>query len=146
MLKCAPATAPERACCRNLKLSYQRHSATARGCSSSGIVKRVRIIVYSECRSNVPTAFTGYSFHVVEAAIVFANEIIVCFLFPIHIGVHRVYHLFTTVIHNGEHAFQHCLQLCLPNCVLTHLPANNLRKACEIFSRLEFMVLALLLQ
>ena len=54
------------------------------------------------CRSNVPTAFTGYSFHVVEAMIVFANEIIVCFLFPIHIGVHRVYHLFTTVIHNGE--------------------------------------------
>jgi lathosterol oxidase len=53
-------------------------------------------------RSNVPTAFTGYSFHVVEAAIVFANEILVCFLFPIHIGVHRVYHLFTTVIHNGE--------------------------------------------
>ena len=53
-------------------------------------------------RSNAPTAFTGYSFHVVEAAIVFANEILVCFLFPIHIGVHRIYHLFTTVIHNGE--------------------------------------------
>lgn len=32
----------------------------------------------------------------------FANEILVCFLFPIHIGVHRVYHLFTTVIHNGD--------------------------------------------
>lgn len=53
------------------------------------------------CRSVAPTAFTGYSFHVVEAAIVFANEILVCFLFPIHIGVHRLYHLFTTVIHNG---------------------------------------------
>ncbi len=50
----------------------------------------------------MPTAFTGYSFHVVEAAIVFANEVLVCFLFPIHIGVHRVYHLFTTVIHNGK--------------------------------------------
>ena len=53
----------------------------------------------------MPTAFTGYSFHVVEAAIVFANEILVCFLFPIHIGVHRVYHLFTTVIHNGKAPF-----------------------------------------
>ena len=60
-------------------------------------------------RSNVPTAFTGYSFHVIEAAIVFANEILVCFLFPIHIGVHRVYHLFTTVIHNGEQRVSHLL-------------------------------------
>ncbi|EIE27586.1 hypothetical protein COCSUDRAFT_11014, partial [Coccomyxa subellipsoidea C-169] len=55
-------------------------------------------------KSVAPTAFTGYSFHVVEAAIVFANEVLVCFLFPIHIGVHRIYHLFTTVIHNGGHA------------------------------------------
>ncbi len=36
-----------------------------------------------------------------EAVVVFANEILVCFLFPIHAGAHRVYHLFTTVIHNG---------------------------------------------
>lgn len=74
----------------------------------------------------MPTAFTGYSFHVVEAVIVFANEIIVCFLFPIHIGVHRVYHMFTTVIHNGELAgaclllsrlssmHPRCLQPCKP--------------------------------
>lgn len=55
-------------------------------------------------RSTVPTAFTGYSFHVLEAIIVFANEILVCFLFPIHIGLHRVYHIFTTAIHNGGHA------------------------------------------
>jgi lathosterol oxidase len=55
-------------------------------------------------RSVAPTAFTGYSFHVVEAAIVFANEILVCFLFPIHAGLHRAYHLWTTVIHNGGHA------------------------------------------
>ena len=64
-------------------------------------------------RSNVPTAFTGYSFHVVEAAIVFANEILVCFLFPIHIGVHRVYHLFTTVIHNGEGVPHTCCHVTL---------------------------------
>lgn len=64
----------------------------------------------------MPTAFTGYSFHVVEAAIVFANEILVCFLFPIHIGVHRVYHLFTTVIHNGEAP-------CLSSARLSSVPA-----------------------
>ena len=39
------------------------------------------------CR--VPTAFTGYSFHVVEAVIVFFNEILVCFFLPIHARVHR---------------------------------------------------------
>lgn len=52
-------------------------------------------------RSTVPTPFAGYSFHVVEALIVFANEIIVCFLFPIHASLHRIYHLFTTLIHIG---------------------------------------------
>ena len=54
--------------------------------------------------SRVPTAFTGYSFHVIEALIVFANEILVCFLLPIHIDVHRAYHMYTTIIHNGGHA------------------------------------------
>lgn len=33
----------------------------------------------------------------------FANEVLVCFLFPINIGLHRAYHIFTTVIHNGAH-------------------------------------------
>lgn len=56
---------------------------------------------YMHHRSTVPTAFTGYSFHVVEAVIVFANEVLVCFLMPIHVGLHRAYHMFTTVIHNG---------------------------------------------
>lgn len=55
-------------------------------------------------RSVVPTPFTGYSFHIVEALIVFANELLVCFLFPIHMGVHRVYHIVSSVIHNGGHA------------------------------------------
>ena len=73
----------------------RQHRSQDNACSAQGCALAVR-------RSKVPTAFTGYSFHVVEAAIVFANEILVCFLFPIHIGVHRVYHLFTTVIHNGE--------------------------------------------
>ena len=60
-----------------------------------------------ECRSVAPTAFTGYSFHTVEGAIVFANEILVCYLFPIHAGLHRIYHIFTTVIHIGELAAIH---------------------------------------
>eukprot|EP01025_Chloroclados_australasicus_P053070 TRINITY_DN6208_c1_g3_i1.p1 TRINITY_DN6208_c1_g3~~TRINITY_DN6208_c1_g3_i1.p1 ORF type:complete len:319 (-),score=15.95 TRINITY_DN6208_c1_g3_i1:391-1299(-) len=54
-------------------------------------------------QSTSPTAFTGYSFHVLEAVIVFANEIIVCFLFPIHLKVHRIYHIWTTCIHMGGH-------------------------------------------
>ena len=54
--------------------------------------------------STVPTAFTGYAFHPVEGVIVFLNEILVTFLFPIHSGLHRCYHLWTTVIHNGGHA------------------------------------------
>jgi Delta7-sterol 5-desaturase len=59
---------------------------------------------YIHHKSTAPTAYTGYSFHLLEALIVFANEVLVCFLFPIHVGVHRGYHLFTTVIHNGGHA------------------------------------------
>lgn len=55
-------------------------------------------------RSSAPTAFTGYSFHILEAALVFANELIMCWLLPMHIGLHRVYHLFTTLIHEGGHA------------------------------------------
>jgi hypothetical protein len=54
------------------------------------------------CRSTSPSAFTGYAFHTVEALIVFANEIIVCFLFPMHMGLHRLYHIATTAIHEGE--------------------------------------------
>jgi hypothetical protein len=53
------------------------------------------------CRSSAPSPFTGYSFHVVEAAVVFANEILLCFLLPMHLGLHRLYHLFTTIIHQG---------------------------------------------
>lgn len=53
------------------------------------------------CRSRAPSAFTGYSFHIVEAAIVFANEVLVTLLFPLHMGLHRWYHLITTIIHEG---------------------------------------------
>ncbi|CAD7703495.1 unnamed protein product [Ostreobium quekettii] len=59
---------------------------------------------YMHHRSRSPTAFTGYSFHIIEAAIVFANEIIVCFLFPIHVELHRAYHMVTSIIHQGGEA------------------------------------------
>lgn len=55
-------------------------------------------------RSTAPTAFCGYSFHPAEALLVFANEVLVCYLLPIHLGLHRAYHLFTTIIHEGGHA------------------------------------------
>eukprot|EP00873_Tetraselmis_striata_P002859 jgi/Tetstr1/423123/TSEL_013892.t1 len=55
-------------------------------------------------QSTVPSAYTGYSFHVLEAAIVFANEVIVIFLFPMQTNLHRLYHIFTTAIHEGGHA------------------------------------------
>lgn len=61
-------------------------------------------IHYIHHRTRAPSAFTGYSFHVLEAVIVFANEILVCFMFPIHIGLHRLYHIATTIIHEGGHA------------------------------------------
>ena len=54
-------------------------------------------------RSTAPTAFAGYSFHVAEAVLVFANEIMVVFLFPIHASLHRIYHVATTAIHIGAH-------------------------------------------
>ncbi|KXZ52174.1 hypothetical protein GPECTOR_10g803 [Gonium pectorale] len=62
-----------------------------------------RHVHYIHHKSKAPSAFTGYSFHVIEAVIVFANEVLVCFLFPIHMGLHRVYHLYTTLIHEGGH-------------------------------------------
>ena len=63
-----------------------------------------RAVHYMHHESRIPSAYSGYSFHVVEAAIVFANEILVAFLFPIHVHVHRVYHLAATIIHNAGHS------------------------------------------
>ena len=67
-------------------------------------------------RSTAPTPFCGYSFHVVEAVIVFANEVLVCFLFPIHMGLHRVYHIFTTIIHEGARIELVCMYRLLLQC------------------------------
>ena len=54
--------------------------------------------------SREPTPFSGYSFHYAEAALVFANEVLVCFLFPLHAEFHRAYHLFMSLVHCGGHA------------------------------------------
>ncbi|WIA34046.1 hypothetical protein OEZ86_012425 [Tetradesmus obliquus] len=62
-----------------------------------------RWVHWEHHRSTAPSAFTGYAFHVVEALIVFANEVLVCWLFPIHMGLHRIYHIATTVIHEAGH-------------------------------------------
>ena len=63
-----------------------------------------RRVHYLHHESKVPTPFSAYSLHVGEAAIVFFDEILVCFVFPIHTAVHRAYHLYTTLIHIGGHA------------------------------------------
>lgn len=52
-------------------------------------------------RSKAPSPFTGYAFHVAEALLVFANEVLLPFCFPLHMGLHRIYHLLTTLIHEG---------------------------------------------
>lgn len=84
--------------------------------------------------SRVPTAFTGYSFHPIEALIVFANEIFICFLFPIHVKVHRAYHMYTTIIHSGGHAGYE-IAPCIPSIQgLIYIFWNGL---CRIFSRRE---------
>jgi sterol desaturase/sphingolipid hydroxylase (fatty acid hydroxylase superfamily) len=60
-----------------------------------------RYVHHEHHRSRAPSPFTGYAFHWLEAALVFANELVLPFVFPIHMGVHRVYHLVTTAIHEG---------------------------------------------
>jgi len=63
-----------------------------------------RYVHFIHHESREPTPFSGYSFHAVEAALVFANEVLVCFLFPMHSGFHRAYHLFMSLVHCGGHA------------------------------------------
>jgi len=62
-----------------------------------------RHVHYLHHRSTVPTAFSGYSFHAAEAVLVFGNEVLEVFLVPFHVGLHRAYHLYTTIIHIGGH-------------------------------------------
>jgi len=63
-----------------------------------------RYVHFIHHESREPTPFSGYSFHAAEAALVFANEVLVCFLFPMHSGFHRAYHLFMSLVHCGGHA------------------------------------------
>lgn len=55
-------------------------------------------------KSVTPTPFAGYSFHLVEALIMFAWVVPCVFLIPIHTWLHRLYHLWTMAIHIGGHA------------------------------------------
>jgi len=82
-------------------------------------------------RSTAPSAFTGYAFHVVEALIVFANEIIVCFLFPLHMGLHRLYHILTTVIHEGGPylSVRRCELLLLPGIAIVYFWPGSIIQA-----------------
>jgi len=59
---------------------------------------------YLHHQSKVPTPFSGYSLHVLEALIVFFDEILCVFVIPMHVSIHRLYHLYTTLIHIGGHA------------------------------------------
>lgn len=47
----------------------------------------------------------------------FANEILVCFLVPIHMGLHRIYHIATTVIHEGRLLVIHSTAAAAAACV-----------------------------
>lgn len=49
-------------------------------CGMESKSAHLRCVSIRPCRSTVPSAFTGYSFHIIEAIIVFANE--VCALVP----------------------------------------------------------------
>jgi hypothetical protein len=39
---------------------------------------------------------------------VFGNEVLLPFAFPIHMGLHRIYHLATTLIHEGAAGCLRC--------------------------------------
>ena len=73
-------------------------------------------------RSTVPTAFSGYSFHLAEAALVFVNEVLEVFLMPLHVGLHRCYHLYTTVIHIGFPSPPPCVPTPPLRCMLVRGP------------------------
>lgn len=76
-------------------------------------------------RSTSPSPFTGYSFHVLEALLVFANEVLVCFMIPLHLGVHRIYHLLTTLIHEGN---DQCIVMIMLHVLLGECGCSELQR------------------
>ena len=82
---------------------------------------------YMHHESRTPNAFTGYSFHWIEALLVFLNEVTVIFLFPIHTELHRAYHMFTTLIHIGGHVGYEVAPYIpsLGQCVVSALPGET---------------------
>ena len=63
----------------------------------------LRHVHYLHHRSQRPTSFSGYSFHWVEAVLVFMPYPLETLLLPLHARVHRLYHLYTIVLHVGGH-------------------------------------------
>ena len=100
-------------------------------CQRASLYKNSAVIPGADsgqaCRSTAPSAFTGYSFHVFEALIVFANEVLLCYLFPMHLGLHRAYHIFTTLIHQGRlsHPPPHALERWLWHAARSHVRVNQ---------------------
>ena len=64
------------------------------------LMKRVH---YMHHQSTVPSAFSGYSFHWIEAVVMFSNAVVELFIFPIPLMLHRVYELWMISIHVGGH-------------------------------------------
>ena len=64
------------------------------------LMKRVH---YMHHQSRVPSAFSGYSFHWIEALLMFSNAIVEMFLLPMPAVLHRAYELWMIAIHVGGH-------------------------------------------
>jgi len=63
----------------------------------------MRNVHYMHHQSTNPSAFTGYSFHWIEACLVFSVAVAEIFIFPIPFAVQRIYELWMIAIHLGGH-------------------------------------------
>uniref|UniRef100_A0A6U4SEX8 Fatty acid hydroxylase domain-containing protein n=2 Tax=Hemiselmis andersenii TaxID=464988 RepID=A0A6U4SEX8_HEMAN len=63
----------------------------------------MRNVHYMHHQSTNPSAFTGYSFHWIEACLVFSVAIAEVFIFPVPFAVQRIYELWMIAIHLGGH-------------------------------------------
>ena len=63
----------------------------------------MRHVHYMHHQSRVPSAFSGYSFHWIEAIVMFTNALVEIFIFPIPSTLHRIYELWMISIHVGGH-------------------------------------------
>mmetsp|Transcript_21832 Transcript_21832/g.42390 ORF Transcript_21832/g.42390 Transcript_21832/m.42390 type:complete len:311 (-) Transcript_21832:298-1230(-) len=63
----------------------------------------LRNVHYMHHQSHNPSAFTGYSFHWLEACMVFSVAIGEIYIFPIPLALQRAYELWMIAIHLGGH-------------------------------------------